>query len=107
MKKKTKGLRIAAIVCVVALLGMYVATFAAAVTAKPYSGNLFIGCVLCTIFVPIFLHVLIRMFAIMTERQEGDTTLYEIHRTLRRKRKGLDGAGSARTEEEKAGRKNS
>lgn len=106
MKKITKGLRIAAIVCVVALLGMYVATFVAAVTAKPYSDKLFIGCVLCTIFVPIFLHVLIRMFAIMTARREGETTLYEIHRELRRKRKGADREDSLQGHE-KAGRDNS
>lgn len=87
MKKTTKGARIAAIVCVVLLLGMYVATFIAAVTAKPYSNGMFLGCVLSTVFVPIFLHILIRMFALMSERREGDTTLHELHKARREEKK--------------------
>lgn len=86
MKKVTKGARIAAIVCAAALLGMYVATFVAALTAKPYSNGMFLGCVLCTVFVPIFLHILIRMFAMMSERREGDTTLYELHKARKKER---------------------
>lgn len=86
MKKVTKGARIAAIVCVVLLLGMYVATFIAALAAKPYSNGMFLGCVLCTVFVPIFLHILIRMFAMMSERKEGDVTLHELHKARKKER---------------------
>lgn len=87
MKKTTKGARIAAMVCVVLLLGMYAAAFIAALTAKPYSNRLFLGCILCTVFVPIFLHILIRMFAMMSERREGDTTLHELHKARREEKK--------------------
>lgn len=88
MKKVTKGVRAVAIVCVVLLLGMYVATLVAALMAKPYSSGMFLGCVLCTVFVPIFLHILTRMFALMSERREGDTTLHELHMARRKEKKG-------------------
>ncbi len=103
MKKVTKGARIAAIACVVALLGMYVATFLAALAAKPYSNGMFLGCVLCTIFVPIFLHILIRMFAMMSERREGDTTLHELHKARKKERAeeitGASGGAQEKKEE--------
>lgn len=78
--KKSKGIRILAMVCVVLLLGMYVAAFVAALTARPYSKAIFLGCLLCTVFVPIFLHIMIRLFKHMSERKEGDVTLHEIHK---------------------------
>jgi len=56
MNKRNKGVRVAALVCVALLLFMYLATLIAAFTAKPYSSRMFLGCVLCTVFVPIFLH---------------------------------------------------
>lgn len=74
-------------ICVILLLGMYVATFAAALAAKPYSNVMFIGCLLCTVFVPIFLHILIRLFAHMSEKKEGGATLHEIHQSRKRDKK--------------------
>lgn len=99
MKKVTRGTRIVALICVALLLGMYVATFIAAFMAKPYSNGMFLGCVLCTVFVPIFLHILTRMFAFMSERREGDTTLHELHMARRREKK--DAAGGSVDEEGK------
>ena len=69
---KSKGIRILAIVCVAALAGMYVATLIAALMAKPYSSQMFFGCLASTVFVPIFLHIMMRMYAYMSEkRKEG------------------------------------
>lgn len=84
--KKSKGIRILSIVCIVLLLGMYVATFVAAIMASPYSGGMFLGCLLCTVFVPIFLHIMIRLFAFMAEKKEGETTLHEIHQARKREK---------------------
>ena len=42
--KKSRGIRLLALLCVAALLGMYAVTVAAAVTASPYSFQLFLGC---------------------------------------------------------------
>ncbi len=89
MNKRNKGVRVAALVCVALLLFMYLATLIAAFTAKPYSSRMFLGCVLCTVFVPIFLHILTRLFAMMSKRQEGDTTLHEYNRA----KKGALGEG--------------
>lgn len=85
--KKSKGARILAIICIVLLAGMYAATLIAAITAKPYSNGMFLGCLLCTVFVPIFLHIMIRLFAHMSERREGDTTLHELHQARKKEKK--------------------
>lgn len=77
--KKSKAARVIAILGIVLLLGMYVATLIAAVTASPHTSTMFMGCLLCTVFVPIFLHVLTRMFIMMSEKKEGSMTLHELH----------------------------
>lgn len=84
---KQKGMRIIAWVCIVLLLGLYVVTVIAAVTASPYSMGLFMGCLASTVFVPIFLYILTRLFAHMTKRSEGDTTLHELHKARREQKK--------------------
>ncbi len=84
--KKSRRIRLLALLCVAALLGMYAVTVAAAVTASPYSFQLFLGCLVCTVFVPIFLHIMMRLFAHMSEKKEGGATLHEI-RSARRKEK--------------------
>lgn len=49
--KKTK--QILAIICIVILLGMYLATFILALTDNSSTMAMFKGCVACTIFVPV------------------------------------------------------
>ena len=87
--KRPKGIRVLALLCVAALLGMYAATVIAAVTAKPYSAQLFFGCLVSTVFVPIFLHIMMRLFAHMSEKKEGGATLHEMHRA-KQKQKGSE-----------------
>ena len=84
--KKSKGIRLLALACAAALLGMYAATVVAAVTASPYSFQLFLGCLVSTVFVPIFLHIMIRLFAHMSEKKEGGATLHEIRSKRRREK---------------------
>ncbi len=79
MRKRSKAERIAAIAGIVLLVGIYVVTFIAAITANPHTQALFMGCLLCTVFVPIFLHILIRMFQMMAEKKEGSMTMHELH----------------------------
>lgn len=93
--KKPKAVRIMAILGIVVLLGMYVATLIAAVTASPYASTMFMGCLLCTVFVPIFLHILTRMFIMMSEKKEGSITLHELHqqrKELKKENAAEDGA---------------
>ncbi|MBQ9118723.1 MAG: hypothetical protein IJY09_01560 [Lachnospiraceae bacterium] len=85
--KKSKAARVVAILGIVLLLGMYVATFVAAITASPYASRMFMGCLLCTVFVPIFLHILIRMFQMMSEKKEGSMTLHELHQQRKQEKK--------------------
>lgn len=85
--KRSKGARILAMICVVLLLGLYAATFIAALTAKPYASRMFMGCLLSTVFVPVFLHIMIRLFVHMTERKEGQTTLHELHKAKKEQKR--------------------
>lgn len=55
--KKTK--QILAIICIVILIGMYIATFILAITDNPSTMSMFKGCVACTIFVPVVAYVYI------------------------------------------------
>ena len=55
--KNTK--RILAIICIVILIGMYIATFILAITDNPSTMSMFKGCVACTIFVPVVAYVYI------------------------------------------------
>lgn len=80
MKKTNKAIRVAAMICVVLLIGLYIATFVAAIMAKPYAMGMFVGCLASTVFVPIALHILIRMFAIMSEKKEGSITMRDVHK---------------------------
>ncbi len=79
MKKRSKAERIVAMAGIILLLGLYVVTFIAAVTTSEHTQALFMGCLLCTVFVPIFLHILIRLFQMMAEKKEGALTLHELH----------------------------
>lgn len=53
--KKTK--QILAIIIILILVGMYVATFILAITDNPSTMSMFWGCVFCTIFIPLAAYV--------------------------------------------------
>ncbi len=50
--------RILAVICIVVLVGLYVATFLAAIFDSSATMTLFKGCVACTIFVPVTAYLL-------------------------------------------------
>jgi len=71
MKKNSK--RIAALIAVFLLVGLYVATFVVAILDFPYKENLFMACAASTVLVPILLWVYIWLFGIMTNRRSMAT----------------------------------
>lgn len=52
-----KAKQILAIICIVILLGLYIATFIMALTDNSATMFMFKGCVACTIFVPVVAYV--------------------------------------------------
>lgn len=68
-KRKTTPKQIAALVCVVLLVGMYIGAFVVACLDLGDSGRLFAGCLVATIGMPILLWLLIWSFDLMKKRR--------------------------------------
>lgn len=61
--------QLAALICVILLVGMYVGAFVVACLDLGDSGRLFAGCLVATIGIPILLWLLIWSFNLMKKRQ--------------------------------------
>ena len=71
-KRKIAPKQIAALVCVVLLVGMYIGAFVAACLDLGDSGRLFAGCLVATIGMPILLWLLIWSFGLMKKRRDDN-----------------------------------
>lgn len=69
-KRKITPKQIAALVCVILLVGMYIAAFIVACLDLGDSGRLFAGCLVATIGLPILLWLLIWSFDLLKKRRE-------------------------------------
>lgn len=69
-KRKITPKQIAALVCVVLLVGMYIGAFVVACLDLGDSGRLFAGCLVATIGMPILLWLLIWSFGLMKKRRD-------------------------------------
>ena len=72
LKRKTTPRQIAALVCVVLLVGMYIGAFVVACLDLGDSGRLFAGCLVATIGMPILLWLLIWSFGLMRKRRDDN-----------------------------------
>lgn len=70
--KKITPKQIAALLCVVLLVGMYIGAFVVACLDLGDSGRLFAGCLVATIGLPILLWLLIWSFDLMKKRREDN-----------------------------------
>ena len=68
-RKKIAPKQIAALVCAVLLVGMYIGAFVVACLDLGDSGRLFAGCLVATIGMPILLWLLLWSFDLMKKRQ--------------------------------------
>lgn len=68
--KKIAPKQIAALICVVLLVGMYIGAFVVACLDLGDSGRLFAGCLVATIGLPILLWLMIWSFDLMKKRRE-------------------------------------
>lgn len=69
-KRRITPKQIAALVCVVLLVGMYIGAFVVACLDLGDSGRLFAGCLVTTIGLPILLWLLIWSFDLLKKRRE-------------------------------------
>lgn len=69
-RNKIAPKQIAALVCVVLLVGMYIGAFIVACLDLDDSGRLFAGCLIATIGMPILLWLLIWSFELLKKRRE-------------------------------------
>jgi 4-hydroxybenzoate polyprenyltransferase len=67
--KKVK--RIAAVLGVILLVGMYVLTFISGILATPQTGNLFRACIYCTITVPCLLYGFELIYRILKKKDSS------------------------------------
>ena len=72
LKRKTTPRQIAALVCVVLLVGMYIGAFVVACLDLGDSGRLFAGCLVATIGMPILLWLLIWWIELMKKRRDDN-----------------------------------
>ncbi len=68
-KRKRTPKQIAALVCVILLLCMYIITFIVACLDFPDSERLFAACLLTTIGLPILLWIYIQLYTIIKKKQ--------------------------------------
>lgn len=68
MKKKNPK-QIAALICVVLLVSMYITTFIAACLDTPGSGRFFAACLAATIILPVLLWIFVWFYGLLKERQ--------------------------------------
>lgn len=69
--KKIAPKQVAALICVVLLVGMYIGAFVVACLDLGDSGRLFAGCLVATIGLPILLWLLIWSFDLMKKRRDN------------------------------------
>ena len=68
MKKKVK--QISAIIAIILLVGLYVATFVFAITDSPNSGRMFQACLFATVAVPILLWIWVWLYGAITKKDD-------------------------------------
>lgn len=83
-RKKIAPKQIAALVCVVLLVGMYIGAFVVACLDLGDSGRLFAGCLVATIGMPILLWLLLWSIDLMKKRQTDSRPPQEIEDTAHR-----------------------
>lgn len=68
-KRKRTPKQIAALICVILLLCMYIITFIVACLDFPNSERLFAACLLTTVGLPILLWIYIQLYTIIKKKQ--------------------------------------
>lgn len=68
MKKKVKQL--SAVIAILLLVGLYVATFVFAIIDSPNSGRMFQACLFATVAVPILLWIWLWLYSVVVKKDD-------------------------------------
>lgn len=93
--------RIVALIAVVLLAGMYIATFVCALLATPASKSMFLGCLVMTVIVPILLWVFLALYKRAHKDDDRNITMAEMRKYRKRIRQGESPEKIAKEIEEK------
>ena len=103
MKKKFTFKQIAAVVGLLLIVGMYVASFIFALTAKPGAEGMFMASLVATVIVPIVLYIFIALDKWAKKNAPEGISLKEMRQYNKRIKNGEDPEKVAKEIEEKYG----
>ncbi len=103
MKKKFTFKQIVAVVGLLLIVGMYVASFVFALTAKPGAEGMFMASLVATVIVPIVLYIFIVLDKIARKNAPEGMSLKELRQYNKRIKNGEDPQKVAKEIEEKYG----
>ena len=103
MKKKFTFKQIVAVVGLLLIVGMYVASFVFALTAKPGAEGMFMASLVATVIVPIVLYIFIVLDKIARKNAPEGMSLKELRQYNKRIKNGEDPETVAKEIEEKYG----
>ncbi|SKB49190.1 hypothetical protein SAMN06296386_101242 [Lachnospiraceae bacterium] len=76
--------RIIAILGILILVGLYAAAFVLAILDSPNSGRMFMAAIVCTVMIPVMIH----LFLMMNNARKGKDVLDETYSYREKKDKG-------------------
>ena len=103
MKKKVTFKQILAVVGLLLIVGMYVASFVFALTAKPGAEGMFMASLVATVIIPIVLYIFIALDKVARRNAPEGMSLRELRAYNKRIRNGEDPEKVAKEIEEKYG----
>ncbi len=103
MKKKVTLKQIVAVVGLLLIVGMYVASFVFALTAKPGAEGMFMASIVATVIVPIVLYIFIALDKWAKRNAPEGMSLKELRQYNKRIKNGEDPQKVAKEIEEKYG----
>ena len=103
MKKKFTFKQIAAIIGLLLIVGMYVASFVFALLAKPGAEGMFMASLVATVIIPIVLYIFIALDKVARRNAPEGISLKEMRQYNKRIKNGEDPEKVAKEIEEKYG----
>ncbi|MCR5822914.1 MAG: hypothetical protein K6G60_00625 [Lachnospiraceae bacterium] len=93
--------RIIAVATVVILLGMYGATLICAILSTPATKNMFLGCLILTLVVPVVMWIFLALYKRAHADDDKNITMAEMRRYKKRMKNGESAEAIAKEIEEK------
>lgn len=82
-EKNKKAKRVAAIICIVLLVSMYIVSFIVALCTDASSFGLFMACIFSTIFIPILVFLAIELYKLVNKNTKGRVSVKQVKKLSR------------------------